>query len=217
MKKSFGRVSRNASEEIRVSLQEDKEGELQVELRVYNRAAQGGGVSLPEPEGIIVPIHVLSELCQVLEQARDHLLQEGLVEVPTMRNLVTVDDPIKLHLIVDPPATHPETHHEPPVSVKLPVECYPLGAPDTWPSERVAGEIRDLSTEDALVWLPREFATGSRLAVLIATGELNFRGHAEVAKTAPSPQDGSYPHSLRWVSLSPQAKAALSKIIDTAR
>ena len=90
MKKSFGRVSRNASEEIRVWLQEDKEGELQVELRVYDRSAQGGGISLPEPEGLVVPIHVLSELCKVLEQARDHLLQEGLVEVTTMRNLVTV-------------------------------------------------------------------------------------------------------------------------------
>ena len=217
MKKSFGRVSRNASEEIRVWLQEDKEGELQVELRVYDRSAQGGGISLPEPEGLVVPIHVLSELCQVLEQARDHLLQEGLVEVTTMRNLVTVDDPIKLHLVVDPPAPQPDTPSQPPVSVKLPVECYALGAPDTWPSERVTGEIRDLSTEDALVLLPKEFAAGSRLAVLITTDELNFRGHAEVVATAPSPQDGSYPHSLQWVSLSPQAKAALSKIIDTAK
>jgi hypothetical protein len=217
VKKNFGRVSRNASEEIRVWLQEDKEGELQVELRVYDRSAQGGGISLPEPEGLVVPIHVLSELCKVLEQARDHLLQEGLVEVTTMRNLVTVDDPIKLHLVVDPPAPQPDTPSQPPVSVKLPVECYALGAPDTWPSERVTGEIRDLSTEDALVLLPREFAAGSRLAVLITTDELNFRGHAEVGGTAPSPQDGSYPHSLRWVSLSPQAKAALSKIIDTAK
>lgn len=217
MKKNFGRVSRNASEEIRVWLREDKEGELQVELRVYDRSAQGGGISLPEPEGIVVPIHVLSELCQVLEQARDHLLQKGLVEVPTMRNLVTVDDPIKLHLIVDPPAPQPDTPSQPPMSVKLPVECYPLGAPDTWPSERVTGEIRDLSTEDALVLLPREFAVGSRLAVLITTDDLNFRGHAEVVGTAPSPQDGYYRHSLRWVSLSPQAKAVLSKIIDTAK
>ena len=217
MKKSFGRVSRNASEEIRVWLQEDKEGELQVELRVYDRSAQGGGISLPEPEGLVVPIHVLSELCQVLEQARDHLLQEGLVEVTTMRNLVTMDDPIKLHLVVDPPAPQPDTPSQPPVSVKLPVECYALGAPDDWPSEQVTGEIRELAIDNALVWLPGEFTVGSRLAALITIGELHFRGQAEVVGAAPDPQDGYYRHSLRWVSLSPQAKHTLSKIIDTAK
>ena len=217
MKKSFGRVSRNASDEIRVWLQEDKEGELQVELRVYDRSAQGGGISLPEPEGLVVPIHVLSELCQVLEQARDHLLQEGLVEVTTMRNLVTMDDPIKLHLVVDPPAPQPDTPSQPPVSVKLPVECYALGAPDDWPSEQVTGEIRELAIDNALVWLPGEFTVGSRLAALITIGELHFRGQAEVVGAAPDPQDGYYRHSLRWVSLSPQAKHTLSKIIDTAK
>ncbi len=217
MKKNFGRVSRNASEEIRVWLQE-VEGELQVELRVYDRSAQGGGISLPEPEGLVVPIHALSELCQVLEQARDHLLQEGLVEVPTMRNLITADDPIKLHLVVeDPSGPQSETPSQPPVSVKLPVECYALGAPDTWPSEQVTGEIKELAIDDALVWLPREFTVGSRLAALITIGELHFRGQAEVVGAAPDPQDGYYRHSLRWVSLNPQAKHALSKIIDTAK
>ncbi|MEE8607268.1 MAG: PilZ domain-containing protein [Nitrospiraceae bacterium] len=217
MKKNFGRVSRNASEEIRVWLQEDKEGELQVELRVYDRSAQGGGISLPEPEGLAVPIHALSELCQILEQVHEHLFKKDLVDVPSMRNLVTVDDPIKLHLVVDPPAPQPDTPSQPPVSVKLPVECYALDAPDTWPAEQVTGETRDLSSEGAQVWLPREFAAGSRLAVLIIIGELHFRGHAKVVGTAPSPQDGSYPHNLQWVSLSPQAKHALSKIIDTAK
>jgi hypothetical protein len=47
-------------------------------------------------------------------------------------------------------------------------------------------------------------------------GELNFRGHAEVVGVEPHQQEGTYRHTLRWVSLSPQAKAALSKIIQTA-
>ncbi len=217
MKQNFGRVSRNASEEIRVWLHE-VQGELQVELRVYDRSVQGGGISLPEPEGLVVPIHALSELCQILEQVHKHLFKKDLVDVPSMRNLITADDPIKLHLVVeDPSGPQSQTHHEPPVTVKVPVECYLLDAPDTWPAEQVTGETRDLSSEGAQVWLPREFAAGSRLAVLIIIGELHFRGHAEVVGTAPSPQDGSYPHSLQWVSLSPQAKAALSKIIDTAK
>jgi hypothetical protein len=81
----------------------------------------------------------------------------------------------------------------------------------------VIGEIRELAIDNALVWLPREFIVGSRLAALITIGELHFRGQAEVVGTAPDHQDGYYRHSLRWVSLSPQAKAALSKIIDTAK
>lgn len=216
MKKNFGRVSRNASEEIRVWLQE-VQGDLCVELRVYNRAAQGGGVSLPEPEGLVVPIHALSELCQALEQVHEHLLKEGLVDVPIMRNLVTVDDPIKLHLVVDPPVPQPDTPSEPTVSVKLPVECYSLGVPDNWPSEHVTGEIRDLTKDSAQVSLPKEFTAGSRLAVLMTIGTLHFRGQAEVVGTAPHPQEGSYQHSLRWVSLNPQAKATLAKIIETAK
>lgn len=217
MKKNFGQVRRNASEEIRIWLHE-VQGDLCVELRVYNRSGQDGEVSLPEPEGLVVPIHALSELCQILEQVHDHLLTEDLVDVPSMRNLVTADDPIKLHLVVDDPSgPQSETHHEPPVTVKLPMECYLLDAPDTWPSEQVTGEIRDLSSEGAYVWLPREFAAGSRLAVLITIGELHFRAHAEVMGAEQTPQDGSYPHSLRWVSLGPQAKTALLKIIDTAK
>ena len=215
MKKNFGRVSRNESEEIRVWLQEIQ-GDLCVELRVYNRSAQGPGVSLPEPEGLVVPIHALSELCQVLEQAHEHLLKEGLVDVPIMRNLVTVEDPIKLHLVVDPPVPQPNTPTEPTLSVKLPVECYALGAPDNWPSQQVTGEIGELSSENAQVWLPREFAIGSRLAVLLNIGELTFRGQAEIVGAAPHSQGGYHQHSIRWVSLNPQAKATLAKIIQTA-
>lgn len=215
MKKSFGRVSRNASEEIRIWLQE-VQGELQVELRVYNRSAQGSGVSLPEPEGLIVPIHAFSELCQALEQVHEHLLKEGLVDVPIMRNLVTVDDPIKLHLVVEPPAPQPGTPSEPTASVKLPVECYALGAPDNWHSQQVTGEIGDLNSEHAQLWLPREFVIGSRLAVLLNIGELTFRGQAEVVGAAPHSQGGHHQHSIRWVSLNPQAKATLAQIIQTA-
>lgn len=215
MKKNFGRVSRNESEDIRIWVQE-VQGALCVELRVYDRSGRHGDVSLPEPEGLVVPIHVLWNLIQVLEETHDHLVKEGLVDVPAMNNLITADDPIKLHLVVDPPAPQPDTRSEPPVSVKLSIECYPLDAPGNWPSEQITGEIRDLSSERAQAWLPKEFPAGSRLAVLISMGDLNFRGQAEVVGVAIHPQDGNYQHSLRWLALGPQAKTILSKIIDAA-
>ncbi len=224
MKNSFGRVSRNASEEIRVWLQE-AEGDPCVELRVYNRSGQQGGVSLPEPEGLVVPVDALWDLIQVLEQTYDYLLKEGLVDIPSMRNLISADDPIKLHLVVDPPTqtqadslgSPANKRREPRVPVKLSVECYLMGAPDTWPSEKVTGELRDLSSGGAQVWLPEQFPVGSRLAVMISIGELIFRGQARVVGVAPHPQDGNYRHNLQWVPMDPQVKATLSKIIDTAK
>lgn len=215
MKKNFGRVSRNKSEEIRVWLQE-VEGNLCVELRVYDRSAQQAGVSLPELEGLVVPIHVLWDLIQVLQQTHNHLTKEGLVDAPTMNNLITADDPIRLHLVVQPSDPQPDTGPKPSVSIHIPLECYPLGTPDNWPSEPVTGEIRDLSTEQAQVCFPKEFPTGSRLAIT-RIGDQIFRAQAEVVGTALHPDNGTYRHSLRWLSLSPQAKAALSKIIDTAK
>ena len=215
MKKNFGRVSRNESEEIRVCLQE-VEGNLCVELRVYDRSAQQAGVSLPELEGLVLPIHVLWDLIQVLQQTHDHLTKEGYVDPPTMNNLITTDDPIRLHLVVDPSDPQPDTGREPPVSIHISFECYPLGAPGHWPSEAVTGEIRDLSTEHAQASLSKEFPPGSRLAIT-RIGDQIFRAQAEVVRTAPHPDNGTYRHSLRWLSLSPQAKAALSKIIDTAK
>ena len=215
MKKNFGRVSRNESEEIRVWLQE-VEGNLCVELRVYDRSAQRAGISLPEPEGLVVPVHVLWDLIQVLQQTHDHLTKEGLVDAPTMNNLVTGDDPIRLHLVVEPSDPQPDTGREPSVSIRMPLECYPLGAPDNWPSEALTGEITDLSTEHAQVCFPKQFAAGSRLAIT-RIGDQVFRAQTEVVGTTPHPDNGAYRHSLRWLSLSPQAKAALSKIIDSAK
>ena len=91
MKKNFGRVSRNESEDIRISLTEVQE-ELFVELPVYSRSARHGGGSQPEPEGIVVPVHALSELCHLLEQTHNHILKEGLVNVPTLGNLIVSED-----------------------------------------------------------------------------------------------------------------------------
>lgn len=208
MNKDLGRVSRNHSEEIRLTLREDR-GELCLELRVYTRSAHHGGMPVPDPEAIVVPVRILSDLCRVLQQSHDRLVKEGLAE--------KAGEPITLCL-GDLQAATPSTRSEPGTSVKLPVECYLLKtSPDTWSSKplpgRVAGEIRDVSSGGAEVWLPEEFPISSHLAILMRIGEMSFRGQAEVVGAAPHPEDGYYRHSLRWLSLSPQAEAALSKLV----
>ncbi len=74
----------------------------------------------------------------------------------------------------------------------------------------------ETDVSSAHVWLPEQFPVCSHLAVFMRIGELNFRGQAEVVEAASHPKGGNYRHSLRWISLSPQAKAALSKVIDAA-
>jgi len=207
MKKDLGRVSRNDSEEIRLTLQEIR-GELCLELRVYTRSAQRGGTPIPDPEAIVVPVRVLPELSRALEQSHDRLVKEGLTEEPGEPATLCLGD-----LQAATPSARPDSRP----SVRLSVECYLLGtSPDTWSSKpgRVAGEIRVVSSGGAQAWLAEQFPISSHLAILMRIGEQTFRGQAEVVGTAHHPEDGYYRHSLRWLSLSPQAEAALSKLVD---
>jgi hypothetical protein len=218
MNKDLGRVSRNDSEEIRLTLREVR-GELCLELRVYTRSAHHGGMLVPDPEAIVVPLRVLPDLCRVLEQSHGRLVKEGLAASPSRPTIVTVQPTESPTLCLgDLQAAMPNARSEPGTSVTLPVECYLLKtSPDTWPSKplpgRVAGEIRDVSSGGAEVWLPEQFPISSHLAVLMRIGEMTFRAQTEVVGTAPHPMDGYYRHSLRWLSLSPQAEAALSKLV----
>jgi len=212
MKKDLGRVSRNDSEEIRLSLREVR-GELCLELRVYTRSAHHGGTPIPDPEAIVVPVRILPDLCRVLEQSHDRLVKEGLAE--------KAGEPATLCL-GDLQAATPNTHSELGTSVKLPVQCYLLKAPpDTWPAKtlpgHVAGEIRDVTSGGAEVWLPEQFPISTHLAILMRIGEMTFRAQAEVVGAAPHPKDGHYCHNLQWLSLSPQAEAALSKLVAGPR
>jgi hypothetical protein len=218
MDKDLGRLSRNASEEIRLTLRAVR-GELCLELRIYTRSAHRGGPPVPDPEAIVVPLRVLPDLCRVLVQSHDRLVKEGLAGLPVAPEGVTLEPTEAPTLCLgDLQAATPDASAELGTSVKLPVECYLLKtSPDTLSAkplpERVAGEIRDVSDGGAGVWLPAQFPISSRLAILMRIGENSFRGQAEVVAAAPHPEDGYYRHSLRWLSLSPQAATALSKLL----
>lgn len=220
MKKSFGRVRRNESEEIRLTLQE-ADGQLNVELRVYSRSKRQGEGYVPEPEAVVVPAHALSDLCRALEEAHDSLRNEGLVESPSLPNLITMDVGTSMTMELADGLNHlAATVSDRRVAVNLPFDCYFLGAPETVTSEslpgHMAGEVRTLSRRDALVWLPEKFPVPSHLAIVIRIEDLSFRGQAEVIEAASDPRDGKYWHRLQWHSLAPHAEEALSKIIDTA-
>lgn len=226
MKKSLGRVRRNESEDIRLSL-EEVDGELRVELRVHSRSTRQGGAYLPEPEAVAVPVHALMDLSRALAEAHNNLRNDGVVESSSVSNLITMDAgsaSVDFDEAASPFADTFTPHADSPsdrrVAVKLPLECHLLRAPSTSSSERlpgrVAGEIRIASSRGALVWLPEKFPTGSHLAVLIRHGELNFRGQAEVVEAASDPKDGKYWHRLEWMSLTDQATSSLSQIIESA-
>lgn len=187
-----------------------------MELRFYSRSARHGGGSQPEPEGIVVPVHALSELCHLLEQTHNHILKEGLVNVPTLGNLIVSEDGAQ-----HPPhgrPTYPRARCPPRASCvsQTARRVLYIGCSERWTSQLVTGKIGDLSSESAQIRLTREFAVGSRLAVLMNMRELTFRGQAEVVEAAPHPPNGYFQHSIRWVALNPQAKATLATIIESA-
>ena len=219
--KDIGRVRRSESEEVRVSFQE-MDGAPAVELRVYSRSPDHGGAYLPEPGAICVPADALSDLCQLLERAHDHLLKQGLVAIPRLGSLFTAEsgEPAAFQP-AEAPSPAPEPARTRTVPVKLPFECLVLSSPDSSSggtgTERVAGEIRILGRDGAHVWLPEQLPVRSRLAVFLRIGEMTFRAQAEVAEVAPHPKDGHFRHALDWLSLAPQAQAALAEIMRAAK
>ena len=189
MEKNFGRISRNKVEDIRVSLKEVN-GTPHVELRVYARSPRRGEAPIPEMEAIVVPIQNLFDLCQILEQAHDHLLKEGLVQVPYIAQAVNLTpDDQSPPPVMDVPGASPDALRARNVPVKLPFESHLLGAPDTRPAkelpQQVTGEIRILSGRGALVW-----SAPSPIAKLPETPRETPKPaepQAQAAKPAPEP------------------------------
>jgi len=213
------RVSRNASEEIFVSLQEVG-GELFLELRIYRRAADHGEVFVPESEAILVPVRVLPDLCSALDQTRDRLMKEGLLRVQSPATVFPTQAGESATLCLgDPEADPVPTRPEPRREVGVPVQCHLLRAADTWPSkplpEQVTGEIRDVSGGGAQAWLPEQFPISTHLAIFTRIGGMTFRAQAEVADVAPHPEEGKYRHTLQWLSLTENAQEVLAKLTGT--
>lgn len=219
MRRHLIRVSRNASEEIFASLHEVG-GEQFLELRIYRRAADRGGAFVPGPEAILVPIRVLPDLCSALDQTRDRLMKEGLLQVQNAATVLPAQAAESTTLCLgDPEATPVPTRPEVRRQVGVPVQCHLLRAADTWPSkplpEQVTGDLRDVSGGGAQAWFPEQFPISTHLAVFTRIGGMTFRAQAVVADVGPHPEDGKYRHTLQWLSLSENAQAVLAKLTGT--
>lgn len=216
MKKNVSHVSRNESGEIHVSVHEIH-GERYLNLRISSRPSSDEGSS--ETEAIIIPICMLPDLCQTLEQTKADLVKEGLMDVLSHPAITEVRKPVFV-LRGEQPGGQPDRPGESPVPVRLPVECRLLSAPKSWPTKPatnpVTGETRDLSAAGAQVWLPEQFPIGTHLAVFMRSGELTLRAQAEVMGVVSDPQHGHYRYKLHWMVLDDQARTTLLQIMETA-
>jgi hypothetical protein len=221
VKTNLARVSRNDSEEIHVSLREIN-GRPYVELRVCNRADGHGPISLPAEEAITIPVNMLSDLCRLLAQTQYRLALEEQGQVLSFPSGTPKGAGTPAN---SSPAGQRDHRHsrrrEPRVPIRLPAKCYLLGAPHSAPSRpktaQVAGQIWDVSSGGAQVWLPERFPVMSRLAIVMPIGEPMFRGHGEVLAATLQARGGRYRHNIRWLPLNTQAKVALSKLIGPRR
>ena len=220
MEQVLGRIGENESEEIRVSLQE-VQGDLYVEVRISSRPARQGRASVRE-QTIVVPLEGLSNLCRVLVQTQDRVLKDGLMRTAA-RVSETMPEAGESVALQEADSQPPRRYkrREPRISVRLPVEAYPLSTQDSSHSEpageKVTGTMKDVSHGGAQIWLAEHFPPGSRLAVFLRIGKDTFRGHTQVVGSGRKPKDGAYRHNLRWLSLTDQAKAALSKLTGSSR
>lgn len=214
MRKKFGRFIRHESGEVQVSL-EEIEGQMYLDLRIYSPPAHNGEDS--RLERIAVPLHMLGDLCEILQQIQGDLAKETLIEAPSLDEgrATEARQPVFV-LEAEQPCGQPEM----PSSPTLPVDCRLLSAPKSSPTkpttEQVTGHTSDLSPGGGQIWLPEQFPIGCHLAVFMRTEELTFRAQAEVNGVASNPEYGYYRHSLKWMVLDPQARTALAQMIDIA-
>lgn len=215
MNEALGRIVTNESGEICLSLQE-VQGDLFVEVRVSPRPARQGRAPVPE-QTMLVPLEALSTLCRVLVQAQDRVLRHGLMRTTSRpkETMPDADEPVRMRE-ADPRPPRRPNRREPRIPVSLPVEAYPLDPQDSLHSEpagdKVTGEMKDVSSGGAQIWLFEHFPPPTRLAVFLKIGKHTFRGQGKVVGSGPRPKEGKYRHNLRWLSLNEQAKSALSKL-----
>ena len=213
MKKRLGQVSRTKLEDICVSIR-DVQGTPHVDLRVYRRSARLGGDAVGGTEGITVPLNLLPELLQVLDESQERLVQEMLKHP---RSHVKVRKP-EAHERAEPRNTNNAVaprrllgdRRGRRVPLRVPVECRHWPAVDYY---TVTGETEDVSVGGAQVWFPERFPLLSPVAVSMQIAGLPLQLLAEIVGVGVRQRYGRYRHSLRWLGLNAQAKAALSQVI----
>lgn len=194
MKKRLGQVSRTKLEDIYVSLREIN-GTPHVDVRVYRRPVRGGD-AVAGIEGVTVPVDLFPALLRVLEESHGRLIQEGMLRAPDAESLRELSSDRRGQR----------------VPLRIPVECCPWPVGD---SQVLKGETADVSTGGAQLWLPECLSLLMRVEVFMQIEGAAFKELAEVVGVGVRPTNGRYRHSVRWLELSGQAKAALVHLISS--
>lgn len=205
MKKKFGRLRRGKLEDI-CTLLRHVHGEPHVELRVYRRSPHSAQESLPGREGIAVPVHLLPDLLKMLEQAKEELVQQGLLHLPSPAHVTTMEAGEQIPLRVVTPSRRGDSRRESRMSLVVPVGCRLL---DDVESKTATGQTEDVSHGGTKVWLTERFSLFSRVELFMRIGDVNFQGQARIVAAELQPVGKRYRHSLQWLGLSEEAKAAL--------
>ncbi|MEE8243058.1 MAG: PilZ domain-containing protein [candidate division NC10 bacterium] len=215
MKKRLGQVSRTKLEDICVSIREIK-GTPHVDLRIYRRSARLGGDGVGGMEGIAVPLNLLPDLLRVLDESQERLAQEMLRRPRSHAKVTKIEadepeyDSNENNNNVAPPRRLLGDRRGRRVPLRVPIECRHWPAVDYY---TVTGETEDVSVGGAQIWLPERFPLLSPVAVSMNIAGRLFQLLAEIVGVGVRQRHGRFRHSLRWLGLNAQAKAALSQVI----
>lgn len=208
MKKKFGRVKRSKLEDICAVLQ-DVHGAPHVELRVYRRSADSVQQSLPGREGIAVPVQLLPDVLDMLEQTKKELIQQGLLHPSSPAYATTMEVGEEVPLRVRAPSRRGDSRREARLSLAVPVGCRLL---DDAEPKTATGQTEDVSHGGTKAWLTERFSLFSKVELFMRIGEVNVQAQAQVVAAELHPVRKRYRHSFQWLGLSPEAKTALLKL-----
>jgi hypothetical protein len=213
MSERLGQVVVNQDEELCVSLREIR-GEPHVELRVMARATPAESSRPAGLQSVHLPVGLLPELLRAMTEARQLLTKRGLIP-STEVTVMEQGEPVTVRLA--PQKGRVDCRRHPRVHLSLPLECRLVDPAKFWPGKWITGEVKDVSIGGAQVWLPERLPLFKQLEVSIVIEGSIIRARADIVgvelKVMCAHDKRGYRHSLQWVEMEPQGRAALSKMV----
>ena len=210
----LGKITCSQLEEIWLSLQEIK-GRPHLEIRSHGAVAPGKTSPIARSEPISLPLDQLPNLLRLLIQTQETCIRRGLLYVPSPDSGVTME---RGETIGTPLAKRTTSaRRDLRVSVQLPTECRLVDPEKFWPTTAVSGEIRDLGTGGAQIWLPQRLPRFKQVDVSLIIDGSGFQARAEIVsidqESKKEPKTGFHRHGLRWVAMMPKSKEVLREAV----
>ncbi len=210
----LGKIACSQLEEVWISLLEIQ-GKPHLEFRSHGTAAPGKTSPVTRREPIALPIDQLPSLLRLLTQAQEECVRRGLLYVPPPESGVTME---RGDSVVTPLAKRTSSaRRDPRVAVKLPIECRLVDPEKFWPASPVNGEIRDIGTGGAQIWLPQRFPRFKQIDVALVIDGMGFPARADIVSTDQESKKelntGFHRHGIRWVAMMPKSKDVLREAV----